>query len=139
MPVTRICASVDWSAKVGAGWWMARVALRLDRAGFVDRLADHVHDAPERLVADRHRDRLAGIGDVLAAHQTLGRVHGDGADGVLAEMLGDLEHEALALVLGLERVENFRQMPVELHVDDGAHDLANATDVVRGHSVLFLS
>ena len=29
----------------------------LDRAGFIDRLADHVHDAAERAGADRHHDR----------------------------------------------------------------------------------
>ncbi len=52
------------------------------------------------------------------------------ANGILTEMLGDLEHETLALVLGLERVQNCRQRAVELHVDDGAHDLANATYVV---------
>ena len=51
----------------------------LDRAGLVDRLADDVDDAAERAVADRHRDRRAGVGDFLAAHQTFGGVHRDGA------------------------------------------------------------
>ena len=89
---------------------------------------------PERLVADGHGDGLAGVSHVLAAHEAFGGVHGDGADRVLAQMLGDLEHQALALVGGLQRVENFGQMPVELHVDDGAHHLANLTDFVGGHS-----
>ncbi len=114
--------------------------LGLDRAGLVDRLADHVHDAAERLVADRHRDRLAGVGHLLAAHQAFGGVHGDGAHGVLAEMLRDLEHQAVAVVLGLERVQDLRQVAVELHVDDGADDLGDAADFVgaslRRHSVL---
>jgi hypothetical protein len=39
-------------------------------------------------------------------------------------MLGDLEHEAVAVVLSLERVQDLGQTLVELHVDDGAHDLA---------------
>ncbi len=94
-------------------------------ARLVHRLADDVHDAPERLVADRHGDRLAGVGHLLAAHQAFGRIHGDGAHGVLAEMLGDLEHQAVAVVLGLERVQDRRQLTVELHVDDGAHHLAH--------------
>ena len=46
------------------------------------------------------------------------------ADGVLAEMLGDFEHEAVAVVRRLERVQDRRQVAVELHVDDGADDLA---------------
>ena len=57
-------------------------AFAVHRTGLVDRLADDVDDAPERLVADRHRDRRAGVGDFLAAHQAFGRVHGDAAHGV---------------------------------------------------------
>jgi hypothetical protein len=59
------------------------------RPRFVDRPADHVHDASERAVADRHRDRDAGVDDLLAAHQAFGDVHGDGAHSRLAEVLGD--------------------------------------------------
>ena len=105
-------------------------AFRLDRAGFVDRLADHVHDAAERAVADRNRDRLAGVGHFLAAHQTFGDVHRDGAHGGFAEMLRNFEHEAVAAVLGFQRVENGRQMALELHVDDGADDLGDASGLV---------
>ena len=46
----------------------------------------------------------------------------------LAEVLRDLEHQAVALVLGLERVQDRRQVPFELHVDDGADDLGDASD-----------
>ena len=69
---------------------------------------------PSVPVADRHRDRLAGVDHLLAAHQAFGGVHGDGAHGVLAEMLGDLEHQPVAAVLGLERVQDRRQVAVEL-------------------------
>ena len=82
----------------------------LDRAGLVDRLADHVHDAAQGLFADGNGDRLAGVDHFLAAHQTFGRIHGDGAHGVLAEMLGDFEHEAVAVIVGLERVQDLRQL-----------------------------
>ena len=40
-------------------------------------------------------------------------------------MLGDFEHQAVAAIVGLERVQDRRQMAVELHVDDGADDLAD--------------
>ena len=46
-----------------------------------------------------------------------------------AEMLGDLEHQAVALVVGLQRVEDRRQVPFELHVDDGADDLGDVSDL----------
>ena len=51
-------------------------------------------------------------------------------------MLGDFEHQAVALVLRLERVQNLRQVPVELHVDDGADDLGDLADCWFSHVVL---
>ena len=104
----------------------------LDRARFVDRLADHVHDAAERACADRHRDRRAGVGDFLAAHQTLGGVHRDGAHRGFAEMLRHFEHQAVVAVLGFDGVENSRQVAFELHVDDGADDLRDASGLIGG-------
>ena len=115
----------------------ARLFVR-HRAGLVDRFADHVDDAAKAALADRHRDRQASIGDVLSAHETFGGVHGDGAHGRFAEMLGDFEHEPLALVLRLQRVQDRRQVAVELHVDDGADDLGDFSDGVGlggGHSL----
>ncbi len=105
-------------------------AFGLDRTGFVDRLADDVDDAAERAFADRNADRLTGVGHFLAAHQTFGDVHRDGTDGRFAEMLGDFEHQAVTAVLGLERIQNRRKMAFELHVDHGARDLGDATDLV---------
>ena len=43
-------------------------------------------------------------------------------------MLRDLEHQAVAVVLRLERVQDLRQMAVELDVDDGADDLRDVAD-----------
>jgi hypothetical protein len=109
---------------------MAR-GLGLDRAGFVDRLADDVHDAAERFVANRNHDRSAGVDDFLAADQTFGRIHGDGADGVFTQMLRHFENQAVAAkVQGFQRVQDLRQF-VELHVDDGADDLYNLADIAR--------
>ena len=97
-----------------------------DRARLVDRLADDVDDAPERAEADRHRDRLSRVAHLLAPREALGGVHGDAAHGRFAELLGHLEDETVALVLGLERVQDLGQMAVELHVDDGADHLRDA-------------
>ncbi len=110
----------------------------LHRTGLVDRLADDVDDAAEQAGADRHRDRDAGVGDGLAAHQTLGDVHRDRAHGRFAEMLGDFEHQPVVAVLGFERVQDRRQIAFELHVDDGADDLGDLAGCVLrcGHIVL---
>ena len=70
--------------------------LGVDRAALVDRLADDVQDAAQHLAADRHQDRRAGVLDRHAAHQAVGRVHRDAADGVLAQVLRDLDDQVAA-------------------------------------------
>ncbi len=101
----------------------AALCLGLDRACFINRFADHVHDAAKGFHTDRHFDRAAGIGYRLAAHQAFGRVHGNSANGAFTKMLGNFQNQAIAAIVGFQRVQNFRQMPVELHVHDGAHNL----------------
>ena len=123
--MVRISVSVDWSTSSGAGGVDRRPDLGLDRAALVDRLADHVEDPPERLAPDRHRDRLAGVDHLLAAGQPVGAVHRDRAHGRLAEVLGDLEHQLVAVVVGMQRVQDRRQAAVELDVDDRAHHLGD--------------
>ena len=110
-----------------------------DRAALVDRLADHVHDPAERHRADRHADLRAGVGHLLAAGQALGGVHGDGAHGRFAEMLGDLEDEAVAAVRRLERRQDRRQLAVEGDVDDGADHLADAADILLAVAAVAMS
>ena len=106
--------------------------LMRNRARLIHRLADHVHDTPERPVPDRHRDRLAGVGDFLSAHQAFGGVHRHRAHGRFAKMLRHFEHEPLTVIFRLQRVQDFRQIAaVELHVDDGADHLGDASDLVR--------
>ena len=67
-----------------------------DLLALVDRLAEQVEDAPERHVADRHRDRAAGVDDLHAAREAVGGVHRHRAHAVVAEMLLDLAHERRA-------------------------------------------
>jgi len=97
----------------------------LDRATFIDRLANHVQDAAQRAGTDRYRDRLGQVGHFAAPHQTLGRVHRDGAHGVLAKVLCHLKDQAVALVVGFQRVQNRRQVVVELDVHNGPDDLSD--------------
>ena len=57
-------------------------------------------------------------------------VHRDGAHRRFAEMLRDFEHQAVAAVVGLERVQDRRQIALELHVDDGADHLRDLAGLV---------
>src|SRR3546814_13356394 len=49
-------------------------------------------------------------------------------------MLGDLEDEAVAVIVGLERGQDRRQLGIERHVDDRADDLTDAADLVGSGS-----
>ena len=93
----------------------------------VQRLAQHVVDVAEHRGADRHRDRGAGVLDVGAAHDTIGRRHADGADATVTDVLRHLGGDLLALVTDgaheVQRVVDLGQLPRgELDVDDGADD-----------------
>ena len=106
--------------------------LGFHRAPLVDRLTDHVHDAAEGRRANRNHDRLTGVGDRLTADQTFRRVHRDGADGVLAEVLSHFEHQAVAAIRRFQRVQDGRQFAVEHDVDNGADHLGYLPFGVRG-------
>src|SRR5262249_51003374 len=74
-----------------------------------------------------------------AAAQSVGRLHGDGPDAVLAEVLFDFDDDlaagcaALLVHRDAESVVDFRQVPgVEFDVDDRPDDLNNFADVLRG-------
>src|SRR5262249_21235407 len=66
----------------------------------VDGIADHVPNAPERLVADRDRDGRPGVDDLGAARKAVRRVHGDRAHTIVAEMLLNLGDELAAVADG---------------------------------------
>src|SRR4051812_22795328 len=119
------------------------------QVGVVEALAERVEHVALDLVADRDRERSAEVGDLLAADQAVGGLHGDGAHQVVAEVLGDLQRERaldLADLDGhLERVVQLGDLaPRELDVDDrtgDAHDAAGhrgVDSVVRsgGHQSL---
>lgn len=105
-----------------------RQLIRRNGSPLVDRFPDDVDDPAQGLGPDGNPDRVAGVEDGLPANQTLGTVHGDGADGVLPQVLGDLEHETRRAVLDLEGVEDRREVGVELDVHDGTD---NGDDAAR--------
>ena len=96
----------------------------LDGTTLVNGLANDVHDTAEGGGTDGDTDGGAGVDNLLATDETLGTVHSDGADRVLAEVSRDLEDETTTVeVNDLERVENGGKVfTLELHVDDGTDD-----------------
>jgi hypothetical protein len=96
-------------------------------ARHVQGLADRVEDVALDAVADRDRDRLTGVEHRRAADDAVGRLQGDGADHVVADVLGDLEGQRPLLPaernLDLQGVVDLgHRLDRELDVDDGARD-----------------
>ena len=54
------------------------------------------------------------------------------------EMLGNFEHEAVALVARLQRIEDGGEVTFKLHVDDGADHLGDMSDSI-GHEYSFFT
>ena len=54
-------------------------------------LAEHVHDAAQRFLADRNRNRAAGVADVHAALQAFTRTHRNRANDAVTQLLLDFE------------------------------------------------
>ena len=135
MPVTRIAASVDWSTKGGASAWIgADMSLPIGpRSSIGSPMTFMIRPSVLGPTGTRICEPVALT--VLAAGEAVGRVHGDGADDILAEVLGDLEHQAVAAVVGLERRQDRRQLAFERDVDDGADDLADAAGEVARSGV----
>src|SRR5579862_3469943 len=104
-----------------------RPALACGRGLAVDGVAEDVPDAAERLLADRDGDRAARVDDVDAAGEAVGRLHRDGADAVVAEMLlhlcDQLARLAVLQQLDAQGVVDLRQPVRKDGVEHDALDL----------------
>lgn len=85
-----------------------------------------------------YRDGGAGVEDLLATDEPISGVHGDGADGVLSQMLCDLENDADVMILHLERRQDGREASLELDVDDGTNDGGDGPNAACACEVLRL-
>uniref|UniRef100_A0A6J6A0D5 Unannotated protein n=1 Tax=freshwater metagenome TaxID=449393 RepID=A0A6J6A0D5_9ZZZZ len=112
--------------------------LNLECGAAVDRLAEQVEDAAERLLADGNRDRTLRVGDGCAAGEPVGGVHCDCADAVVAELLLDLADEGLTAKLDGDRVVDLRQRVREGSLNNDSLDLFDASNVAAGRFHLFL-
>ena len=107
--------------------------LRANRAFFIDRRADDVENTAQHFRSDRHLDSVAGVNHVLPAHQAVGHVHGDAADSAFAQMLRNLQHQRLAVIVRMQRIQDRGNRAfLELHVDDSAQHLQDLSYIAFG-------
>ena len=76
-----------------------RHSFRFNRTALINRLTDNIHDTAESFRAHRHCDRCLKVSNSLTANKTFSRVHRNGADCVLSQMLSDFENQSVALVI----------------------------------------
>ena len=99
MPVSNCSVLGESSSNGGGSRWIGRAPSALTGPAAVDRVAEQVEDPAQRLLADRHAHRAAGVDRRHAAHQAVGRAQGHAADPVAAEVLlhlaGQVDLDAL--------------------------------------------
>ena len=87
MPVSNSSVLGDRSSNCGGSRWIGRRSVASTGPRPSIGLAEQVEDPAERLLADGHGDRPAGVDDVHAAGQAVGRAQGHAADAAAAEVL----------------------------------------------------
>jgi peptide chain release factor 1 len=92
-------------------------------------LTNHIQDTAKSAGSDGNHDGGASVIHSLATHQTLSGFHGNGTDGVLTQMLGDLEDEAGSTLsnLNLQGVKDRGKGTIELDIDNGTDNLGDNT------------
>ena len=115
--------------------------VRARRRLLVDRVARDIPEPPERRVADRDGDRPPRVGDDRTTGHAIGRVHRDGTNAVVAEVLLHLRDQGADAAVGLrdvdgERAVDLRKPIREDRVHDDALDLDDLAGVLRGISVV---
>jgi len=104
---------------------------RLQRSQVINRLADEIEQTAQRRLAHRHLDRRAGVHYLLAALQSVRRIHGDAAGGVLAQMLRHLQHQKGSILAGILQggVDSRQLAALEKNINDRTDDLCYTTNV----------
>ena len=83
---------------------------------------------------------MSGIDDFQTSDQTVGRIHGNGANNALAQMLGNFKHQFFAVVVTFQSGQNVRQFVdiLKLNVNNRAHNLRNMSELT-GAPLVFLN
>ena len=107
-------------------------AIIIQRGDSVNGFAHNIHDASPDLRAHGHRYRRIRAGHLKSAAESVGTVHRNSADSVLADMLLHLKDNFLAVCTGnFQRFINGRELvfacasQIKMHIDYGADNLRN--------------
>ena len=79
---------------------------------FVDGLTKQIEHSTQTLFAYRHTNRCAGIGGFHTTPQAIGGTHGDAANHIIANVLGNFRHHQGVCVFDLNGIEKVGQLPI---------------------------
>jgi len=123
--------NLDGRAGLDKFWWWGVDSLEgvsLDWASLVDWGTNDVDNSAEGGGTDWDHNWVTGVKNVLTSNDSLGGVHSNGSDGVLTQVLSDLEHQSVLSALNLESVQNWWSIAIELDVDDWTNDGSDSAD-----------
>jgi hypothetical protein len=102
----------------------------LDGPTLVNRFANDVHDTAQCVTTHGDLDGRPSINDLLTPNKTLGTVHSNSTDRVLAQVGSDLKDEATATeVLDFKGIKDRRQgISLKLDVDDSTDNRLDVTN-----------
>ena len=135
MPVSNTSVLGDSSANGGGSRWIGRRSVASTGPRPSIGSPSRLKTRPSVSLPTGTVHRRAGVDDVHAADQAVGRAEGDAADAVAAEVLlhlaGQVDRDALVLGVDRQGVVDLGQVPfVELGVERRADDLDDLADVL---------
>lgn len=85
------------------------------------------HHTTVEIIISNYHDWRACVDNVLASDKTFCRVHSNGTDSVLSQMLCYLQHQPVVHSFYLERSQDGRKLIVELHINHSSNNLCFKT------------
>ena len=102
----------------------------------IHRITQKIEDAAEAFFAHRHSDRRSRIHGFDAAGKTVRTAHGNTADNVISDMLGNFDDQLLLSAANLNGVEQLRKIAVtKSDIQYRADNLHHGTDASFSHIV----
>lgn len=98
----------------------------------VDRISQDVEHPSQHAFSDRHGDRLLGRSDLQPPFDSFDRIHCDGPNDIVSQLLLDFEHELVGSSDHFKGIVDIRDVALrEFDIDDDADDLRNDSSMHR--------
>lgn len=94
----------------------------------IDWLTNDVDDSTKGLWSDWHHNWVTSVVNFLSSNETLSGIQSNGSNIVTTQMLSDFQNESVWNSSDFEGVQNWWEVTLKLHIDDGTDNLRNLTN-----------